>query len=373
MLQLDRDEAYELASRDLNSLLRLASSIRNKHKGYNITYSRKVFIPLTYLCRDVCSYCTYKKELGETKIMMLEESEALAIAEQGRKYGCTEALLVTGERPEQRYEQVKEWLNSKGFKSTPEYIAHISKLILERTGLLPHTNTGILNAREMSMLRETNPSLGSMLEDISSRLLEPNMPHEHAPSKHPKARIKMLEDAGRLKIPFTTGILIGIGESIYEAIDSLLAIIDIHNRYNHIQEVIIQNFIPKQDTLMANTKPPTLEYILRVAAIARILMTEMNIQVPPNLSKMYEAYIDAGINDWGGISPVTIDHVNPEMPWPKISELGEVTSKKGYRLKARLPVYPEFINRDMISDNLFNYIKDIIDEDGYIRSERIWI
>lgn len=371
MLQLDKDNAYDLASKDLDSLLTLAKSIRDEHKGYNITYSRKVFIPLTYLCRDTCSYCTYKKEPEEGAIM-LDEGEALRIAEQGRKYGCTEALLVTGERPEQRYHQVKDWLNIRGFKNTVEYIAYISQLILEKTGLFPHTNAGILNTREMSILRETNPSLGSMLEDVSTRLLEPNMPHEYAPSKHPKARIKMLENAGRLKIPFTTGILIGIGETIYEAIDSLLTIREIHNHYNHIQEVIIQNFIPKPNTLMANASSPTLEYILRVTAIARILMPDMNIQVPPNLSQNYARYINAGINDWGGISPVTIDHVNPEMPWPNILTLDSITASKGYSLKARLPVYPEFINKEMLSENLYHISKGIIDDDGYVRSDTIW-
>ncbi|GIU71030.1 MAG: 7,8-didemethyl-8-hydroxy-5-deazariboflavin synthase subunit CofG [Candidatus Nitrosocaldaceae archaeon] len=366
MLHLTREEAYSLASQDLDYLLKVASSIRDANKGRIISYSRKVFIPLTYLCRDFCSYCTYKKE----DVSIMEEEEALAIAEEGKRYGCTEALLVTGERPEQKYGEIKDWLNSRGFRSTPEYISYISKLILDKTGLLPHTNAGILNAREMSILRETNPSLGSMLENVSNRLLEHNMPHEHAPSKNPRARIKMLEDAGRLKIPFTTGILLGIGETIYEAIDSLLVIKDIHERYKHIQEVIIQNFIPKPNTPMANADTPSMEYILRITAIARILMPDMNIQVPPNLTpNRYARYIDAGINDWGGISPVTIDHVNPEMPWPKIIELDNVTSSKGYTLKARLPVYPEFINKDMLDENLFAYIsKSIIDDDGYVRS-----
>ncbi len=352
---IDEGEAYSLATKELNSLLALAKDLRDEKKGFTITYSRKVFIPLTYLCRDTCSYCTYKKEPKQVQVM-LEPEQVLAIVEYGKRYGCTEALIVTGERPEQRYPEVKEWLNTKGFKSTPEYISYISNLILE-AGLLPHTNAGILNAREMLMLRETNPSLGLMLENVSERLMNPNMPHEHAPSKHPKARIRMLEDAGRLKIPFTTGILLGIGESIYEAIDSLLAIKKISKRYNHIQEVIIQNFVPKPNTPMAYAPTPSLEYVLRIISIARLLMPEMNIQAPPNLMPdRYARYIDAGINDWGGISPVTIDHVNPELPWPKIAELEHVTNSKGYKLKARLPVYPEFINESMLSKRVFEHI-----------------
>ena len=367
MLSREVEDAYDLADKDLGYLLRLAKSIRDERKGRIVTYSRKVFIPLTYLCRDTCSYCTYKKELNEAK-MILEPDEALSIAELGKRYNCTEALIVSGERPEQRYPMLKDWLNSNGFNSIVEYIAYISMLILDKTGLLPHTNAGILNAKEMLMLKESNPSIGSMLENVSIRFMEHNMPHEHAPSKHPRARIKMLEDAGKIRIPFTTGILIGIGEDIYEAIDSLLAIKRINDKYNHIQEVIIQNFIPKADTKMANHSPPTLDYMLRIIAIARIIMPDMNIQAPPNLMpKDYARYLDAGINDYGGISPITIDHVNPEMPWPKIEELEHIIDSKGYTLKARLPVYPEFIDDSMLSDKVYEHAKSLIDDHGYVR------
>lgn len=365
---IDREEAYRLASEDLAQLLYRAKSIRDALKPNLISYSRKIFIPLTYLCRDTCSYCTYKKEPGETNII-LQPNEISSLLKLGKRYGCTEALLVTGERPDQKYPIIKEWLNMNGYKSMINYIMHISEMALEH-GLLPHTNAGILNAREMGMLRESNPSLGLMLENVSERLMGSNMPHEGAPSKHPKARMWMIEEAGRLRIPFTTGILVGIGENIYEAIDSLLAIRRINEKYHHIQEVIIQNFIPKPNTGMRNAKPPSLEYMLRIVSIARLLMPSMNIQVPPNLTpSSYARYIDAGINDWGGISPITIDHVNPEMPWPDISELASVTASKGYRLKARLAIYPEFINKSMTSSKVFKYINSIIDKDGYVKEE----
>ncbi|MEM2855954.1 MAG: 7,8-didemethyl-8-hydroxy-5-deazariboflavin synthase CofG [Candidatus Nitrosocaldaceae archaeon] len=362
---IEREDVYKLISKDLHELLNISKSIRDAQKGNIISYSRKIFIPLTYLCRDTCSYCTYKKEPDDSCII-LQPKEVLSLVEMGKKYKCTEALLVTGERPEQRYQLIKDWLNTHGFNSMVEYISYISEMILDQ-GLFPHTNAGILNSREMSILRESNPSLGLMLENVSERLMNHGMAHEYAPSKHPKARIKMIEDAGRLRIPFTTGLLIGIGENIYEVIDSLFTIREIDEKYNHIQEVIIQNFVPKSNTPMKDAKAPSLEYMLRIVAIARIIMPSMNIQAPPNLVSDYARYIDAGINDWGGISPVTIDHVNPEMPWPDINELRYITKDKGYRLRARLPVYPKFIKNDMLSERVFKYINTIIDEDGYVK------
>lgn len=362
----NKEDAYSLVNKELEYLLHVAKDIRDSRKGHIITYSKKVFIPLTFLCRDTCSYCTYKKEPNESYVMLNEE-QVLNIVKLGKYFGCTEALIVTGERPEQRYPEVREWLSKQGFTSTIDYISYIGDKILKH-GLLPHTNAGILNYKEMSILRETHPSLGLMLENVSVRLMGPGMPHEKAPSKHPKLRIKMIEDAGRLKIPFTTGLLIGIGESIYEVIDSLMIIKEINDKYHHIQEVIIQNFTPKSDTPMRHMNKPPLDYILRIIAIARILMPDMNVQAPPNLMPdMYAKYIDAGINDWGGISPITIDYVNPEYPWPEISKLKEVTETKGYHLKGRLPVYPEFINKEMLSERVFYISKSIVDEKGYVR------
>ena len=370
---MSKKEVYDLTMNlDTLSLISLARTIRLRRKPGPITYSRKVFINLVNLCRDKCSYCTYKKEPTDTDVSMLAPEKVLKIAEDGRRLRCTEALIVTGESPEQKYPEARKWLKSIGFSSTAEYIDKISNMILKKTGLLPHTNGGILNKEELSILKETNVSLGCMLESSSERLLGKNMPHEFAPSKNPKARKRILENAGDLKIPMTTGILIGIGETVEEIIDSLFMMKEINERYGNIQEVIIQNFVPKSNTGMREIPTPPLNYFIRIIAISRIIMPDMNIQVPPNLSpNNYGLYVDAGINDWGGISPLTIDHVNPESPWPDIKELTDVTKSSGYILRPRLPVYPEFIldKNEFIHDNLWKYIRALSGSDGLVREQ----
>jgi 7,8-didemethyl-8-hydroxy-5-deazariboflavin synthase len=332
-----------------------------------------VFINLINLCRDTCTYCTYKKEPGSPMLSMLEPTQVMAIANAGSKFRCTEALFVTGERPEQKYEQVGAWLRSLGHSSTVEYIREMSELVLEKTGLLPHTNAGSMTKKEMSALKDTNVSLGVMLETSSDRLMGKGMPHEGAPSKNPKVRIKTLESAGELKIPMTTGLLVGIGETPEELVDSLFAIKQLHERYGHIQEVIMQNFAPKPETGMAQFPPAQQAYFLRAVAMARIIMPGMNVQVPPNLNAgAFGHYIDAGINDWGGISPVTIDHVNPEFPWPSLASLRKVTEDRGGRLRARLPIYPEFFKGGFItSERLLQSIGLISDSSGLVREDYI--
>jgi FO synthase subunit 1 len=359
-------------SQDNKLIASIARNIRNKIKLGSFTYSRKVFINLVNLCRDTCSYCTYKKEPTDKLASMMTPSQVLAIAETGKKFRCTEVLFVTGERPEQRYPEAREWLRSVGHSSTVEYIREMSDLVLRKTGLLPHTNAGSLTKKEMSILKDTNVSLGMMLESSSVRLIEKGMPHEMAPSKNPKVRIKTLEDAGQLKIPITTGLLVGIGESPEELIDALYVIKEIHHKYGHIQEIIMQNFVPKPETGMAKSLPASYDYFFKSIALARIIMPEMNIQVPPNLnSENFGKYIDAGINDWGGVSPITIDHVNPESPWPSIESIKRVTNSRGYNLRARLPVYPEFLDKDdeFISDKLRSYIDLLSDNAGLIRED----
>jgi 7,8-didemethyl-8-hydroxy-5-deazariboflavin synthase CofG subunit len=301
----------------------------------------------------------------------MNPNQVLATAEAGKRLRCTEALFVTGERPEQKYRQASEWLRSLGHSSTVEYIAEMSDLVLRKTGLLPHTNAGSLTKKEMSLLKDTNVSLGMMLESSSNRLVGPGMPHEDAPSKHPKVRIKTLENAGELRIPMTTGLLIGIGETPDELLDSLYAIKNVHQKYGNVQEVIMQNFAPKPDTAMALASPPSDDYFLRAVATARLVMPEMNIQVPPNLSpRIFGRYLDAGINDWGGISPVTIDHVNPEFPWPDIAVVRRVTEERGNRLRARLPVYPEFVKGGFItSDRLQHAVNLLADKSGLVMED----
>jgi FO synthase subunit 1 len=354
-------------------LVAAAGRMRDVTKPGAITYSRKVFINLINLCRDTCTYCTYKKEPGGPMLSMLEPAQVMAIAKAGSKFRCTEALFVTGERPEQKYGQAGAWLRSLGHSSTVEYIREMSELVLEKTGLLPHTNAGSMTKKEMSALQDTNVSLGVMLETSSDRLMGEGMPHEGAPSKNPKVRIKTLQGAGELKMPMTTGLLVGIGETPEELVDSLFAIKQLHERYGHIQEVIMQNFAPKPETGMAQSPPAQSAYFLRAVAMARIIMPGMNVQVPPNLNAgALGPYIDAGINDWGGISPVTIDHVNPEFPWPSIASVRKVTEDKGRRLRARLPIYPEFLKGGFItSERLLQRIGLIADSSGLVREDYI--
>jgi FO synthase subunit 1 len=354
----------------LEHLVSCSAYLRDKFKPSILTYSRKVFINLVNLCRDACTYCTYKKEPGDEMISMLNPEKVVALAELAKRFRCTEALIVTGERPELRYKEVQNWLRKKGFFTLSEYINEICELIIKRTGLLPHTNAGSLTKQELSSLRETNASMGLMLESSSNRLSGKGMPHEKAPSKHPRVRIKTLTACGELGIPTTTGLLIGIGETPGEIIESLFRIKSIHESFGHIQEVIMQNFSPKVATAMSEYPAPSMQYFMRAVALARILLPNMNIQVPPNLNEYsLEEYIDAGINDWGGISPVTIDYVNPEHPWPPIEQVKRATSRKGLLLRARLPVYPEFLNSGeiYISPRIRPSIEAIANDDGLVK------
>jgi len=370
---ISRDEVLQLVEKyDTKSICTVAKMIRDDCKNGMITYSRKVFINLINLCRDTCSYCTYKKELSDSDLSMLTKEQVLHIATLGKRLKCTEALIVTGERPEQKYPEYREWLRKNDCSTTIEYVDQISDLILEETGLLPHTNAGTLNYSELSLLKKTNVSLGCMLETSSERLGGKNLPHEFAPSKNPRARTRVLENAGKLKIPVTTGLLIGIGETLEEIVDSLILIREINQRYANIQEVIMQNHVPKHNTKMRNFIPPTHDLFLLTVSLARIIMPNMNIQVPPNLSpNYYSTYINAGINDWGGISPLTIDFVNPESPWPEIKDVKRATQKAGYDFRGRLAIYPEFLlnKRDFVPNNLWDYITPLTDASGLVKEE----
>jgi 7,8-didemethyl-8-hydroxy-5-deazariboflavin synthase len=373
---ISKDEAYEIINWDENDeyMIGVARKIRNRAKGFRVTYSRKVFINLVNLCRDTCSYCTYKKEPSDKLASLMSPQHVRNLAETGKKFGCTEVLFVTGERPEQKYLEARQWLRSLGYSSTIEYIREMSEKVLQETGLLPHTNAGSLTKKEMSILKSTNVSIGAMLESASERLILRGMPHENAPSKNPRVRLRTLQNAGELKIPTTTGLLVGIGETPREIVDSLFLIKEIHQRYGHIQEVIMQNFNPKPKTNMANSFPPSYNYFLKTIALARIILPEMNIQVPPNLTpNIFGNYIDAGINDWGGISPITIDHVNPEFPWPSIQSVNHVTVSRGHKFRARLPIYPEYLDKKdgFIHTELRNYIHLLSDSDGLVREDYI--
>ena len=360
-------EIYQNSQKDPNELFTTSQILRKKYKGNIVTFSKKAFFNIVNLCRDSCSYCTYKAEPGEEKLSLMSKQQIIELLDMAKKYRCVEALFVTGEQPEQRYHEAREWLKENGFSSTSEYLIYASEIALEK-GLFPHTNAGNLNFDEMKELKKTNVSMGLMLENISERLTENGMPHHLASSKRPKARLEILENSGRLHIPMTTGILVGIGETIEEIIDSLLVIKQLHQKYGNIQEVILQNFQPKEDTRMKNEPSADEKYFKTIVALSRIIMPEMNIQIPPNLSPdSYQSFLSVGINDWGGISPLTPDFVNPEFAWPQISSVDENSKNAGFDLKGRFPIYPEFSS--FISKDLQEKMKEIQDEDGLVKEE----
>jgi len=340
---IDKASALKLFEGDAQSLLSAAAAIRDFAKGKVITYSRKVFLPISNLCSDRCSYCGYRKE-PEDGGGYIKEKEALELIRAGALLGCTEALIMAGERPEKRYSEARSFLNKNGFSSTAEYVMHLAEIALEH-GLLPHINIGLLEENEMVKLKKVSASMGLMLESTSLKLFAKGGPHHFSPSKNPYLRLKMMEVAGKLRIPFTTGLLLGIGEEPEDIIDSLFAIRELNEKYGHIQEVIIQPFRPEKGTPMENVKGPSLEIVEKTIALARLVLgPEMNIQAPPNLVPCWSV-IKAGGNDLGGISPLTIDYVNSSYPWPDIKNLEKECESHGYILKKRLPVYREFINK----------------------------
>jgi 7,8-didemethyl-8-hydroxy-5-deazariboflavin synthase CofG subunit len=333
------------AEDDLPALLAAARSARDNFKAGVITYSRKVFIPLTNLCRDYCGYCIFRRDPGEPGAHTMTPEEVLAVARAGEKLGCTEALFSLGDKPELLFPEMRDTLRHLGYKSTLHYLEAMCELVLRETSLLPHPNPGLLSAVWISRLAAVSPSMGLMLESTSRALLAPGAAHDNAPDKVPAKRLRTIEEAGKQNVPFTTGLLIGIGETLEDRVDTLLAIRDLHERYGHIQEVIVQNFRAKPAISMAHVPEPNQGEMLRAVAVARLLMPNVNIQAPPNLNApYYEELLDAGINDWGGISPLTPDYINPEKPWPHLEQLRLRTESKGFQLRQRLPVYPEFLS-----------------------------
>lgn len=346
-----------------------AAVLRDRGRPPVVTYSRKVFIPLTNLCRDVCTYCTFARTPGDGVAHTMTPDEILGVAAAGARMGCKEALFTLGDRPEVRFESHRVQLKRLGYGSTHEYLVAMCRRVLEETGLLPHPNAGILSRRELSELREVSPSQGMMLESVSDRLCGPGGPHEKAPDKRPSTRLAMLRRAGELSIPFTSGILIGIGETPRERVEALLALRDLSERYGHIQEVIVQNFRAKPDTPMAESGEPGLIELMTTCAIARLVLgPEANIQAPPNLSADYGPLLASGINDWGGVSPLTPDFVNPEAPWPDLARLGELSQEAGYPLRERLTIYPEYVHDDrFLAEGLRERVREMADDAGFPR------
>ncbi|MGB6836584.1 MAG: 7,8-didemethyl-8-hydroxy-5-deazariboflavin synthase CofG [Dehalococcoidia bacterium] len=372
---LSREDGYRLIqaqASELSALMMAASLVRGQGRDRTVTYSRKVFIPLTNLCRQKCSYCTFSRRPEDPLAHTMTPDEVLAVAEAGRQAGCKEALFSLGEKPEEIYDSVREDLAHFGHDSTISYLREMCERVLFETGLLPHANPGIMSCEELASLRGVTVSMGLMLETISERLTGPEMAHHNCPGKHPQARIETIRSAGELDIPFTTGILVGIGETREERVDSLFAILELHKEYGHIQEVIIQNFRVKEDTPMRHADEPSVLEMLRTIATARLILgPAMNIQAPPNLTPdAYGLYLLAGINDWGGVSPLTRDFINPEAPWPKILELRKVTEDAGFQLRERLALYPEFATCDrFLRESCRDRIQAWTEESGLVRWE----
>ena len=339
-----QDKNFSVIKSNLPTLLQSAAKIRDDTWGKEITYSRKVFIPLTNMCRDTCTYCTFVKHPSKPEARILTPEQVLFMAKQGEAHGCKEVLFSLGEKPELRYPEARKKLAILGYNRMTSYLRDMCKLILDKTSLLPHVNAGTLSNQEIDELKPVSASMGMMLETITKRLSKKGGPHYACPDKTPIQRLRTLSRVGKKNVPFTTGLLIGIGETFEERIEALEEINKIHAKYGNIQEVIIQNFRKKPDIKMANHPEPTLEAMLRTIAAARIILNpEISLQAPPNLSDRHIKYIQAGINDWGGISPVTIDFINPEHAWPDIEKLRTSCIKAGYKLNERLTVYPKYI------------------------------
>jgi FO synthase len=358
---------------ELSELMADASQLRDRGHGRLISYSRKVFIPLTHLCRDVCHYCTFAERPRAGQPAYLSPDQVLAIARAGQAAGCTEALFTLGDKPELRYQAAREALAALGYKTTIEYLTAMCGLVLRETGLLPHANPGVMTREEILGLRAVTASQGIMLESTSKRLCEKGGVHYGSPDKHPAVRLETIRLAGELKVPFTTGILIGIGETREERIEALQAIRDLHDAHGHIQEVIVQNFRAKPDTKRADADEPDLDDLLWTIATARqILGPDMNIQAPPNLSPgVYPRLIGAGLNDWGGISPVTPDHVNPEAPWPNIDELARLSAEMGKLLVNRLAIYPAYARAPdtWLAPEVATQVRRMSDAEGFARDD----
>ncbi|HEV8641484.1 MAG TPA: 7,8-didemethyl-8-hydroxy-5-deazariboflavin synthase CofG [Methylomirabilota bacterium] len=354
----------------LQDLLARAGELRDRGRGRRVTFSKKVFVPLTTLCRDYCGYCTFRRDPGEPGAHTMTPEEVVTLVQAGGRLGAKEALFSLGDKPEARFPEQRAFLRRHGHRTTLGYLRAMCELTLRQSPLLPHANPGVMGERDLAALREVNASMGLMLETLSERLLAPGLAHDRAPDKVPARRLKTIELAGKLQIPFTTGILIGIGETPRERVDALAAIRDLHERYGHIQEVIIQNFRAKPRIPMRDAPEPAFEDLLRTLAVARLLLgPDVNVQAPPNLSPgAYPRLLAAGLNDWGGISPLTIDHINPEAPWPLIPELRRATESLGFVLRERLAVYPEFATRpEFVAEPLRSRIARLIDADGLVK------
>ncbi len=371
-IAVSRDAAVRLircSELELPELLAAARAAKERFKPGMVTYSRKVFIPLTNLCRDYCGYCIFRRDPGQPGAHTMTPEEVFAVARAGEALGCTEALFSLGDKPELLFPEMRDTLERLGYKSTLHYLEAMCELVLRETSLLPHPNPGLMSREWIHRLATVSPSMGLMLETTNAELMRPGAAHDNAPDKAPSKRLRTIEEAGKQKVPFTTGLLIGTGETAEDRVDTLLAIRDLHRRYGHIQEVIVQNFRAKPGIPMAEQPEPAHGEMLRAVAVARLLMPHVNIQAPPNLSEpYYDDLLDSGINDWGGVSPLTPDYINPERPWPHLEQLRRRTEAKGFELRQRLPVYPEFLPALMAKPGLLSErLHAAVDQQGLAR------
>ena len=370
---ISHDQACELIEGPagaLGDLLARAGELRDRGRGRTVTFSKKVFVPLTTLCRDYCGYCTFRRDPGEAGAHTMTPDEVVALVQAGARLGAKEALFSLGDKPEARFPEQRAFLRRHGHRTTLGYLRAMCALTLAESTLLPHANPGVMAERDLAALREVNVSMGLMLETMSERLLGPGQAHDNAPDKVPARRLRTIALAGKLQIPFTTGILIGIGETRRERVDALVAIRDLHERYGHVQEVIVQNFRAKPRIPMREAPEPSFEDVLRTLAVARLVLgPDVNLQAPPNLSPgAYPRLLAAGLNDWGGISPLTLDHINPERPWPLIPDLRRATESEGFVFRERLAVYPEFARRpEFVAESLRPRVDALVDADGLVK------
>ncbi|HEV8141552.1 MAG TPA: 7,8-didemethyl-8-hydroxy-5-deazariboflavin synthase CofG [Methylomirabilota bacterium] len=367
---ISHDEARRLIEAPPEALPELLARAGDARARKPVTFSKKVFVPLTTLCRDYCGYCTFRRDPGEAGAHTMTPDEVVALAQAGARLGAKEALFSLGDKPEALFPSHREFLRRHGHRTTLGYLRAMSALVLAESGLLPHANPGVMAERDLAALREVNVSMGLMLETVSERLLGPGMAHDRAPDKVPARRLKTIELAGKLNIPFTTGILIGIGETPAERVDALAAIRDLHERYGHVQETIVQNFRVKPRIPMRDAPEPTLDDLRRTIAVARLMLpATVAVQAPPNLSPdTYPHLLAAGLDDWGGISPLTLDHINPERPWPLIGDLRRATEAEGFAFRERLAIYPAYATRaEFLDESLRARVAALIDDDGLVK------
>jgi FO synthase subunit 1 len=352
-----KNDIKSLLNGKVREIISLMSEINSLGNEKIITYSKNVFLPLTHICRNECGYCTFRKDPSSSNAQILmKPDEVMSIIKKANSFNCKEALFTFGEHPD-KTEIVMSSLEDLGFEGMLEYLYFLCSETLEKSGLYPHSNPGILKKNELKMLKEVNASLGLMLETSSNRMME-TIAHKKSPGKDPKLRIATIENAGKLKIPFTTGLLIGIGETVDERAESLLELRRIQDKYGHIQEIIIQNFKSKPGIPMEGYKEPTLAEMIKMVSVTKLIFPDVSVQVPPNLNTQYsQIFLLAGADDWGGVSPLTPDYVNPEAPWPEIDELKIITEELGFKLQERLPVYSKYINEEFLDQKILQKIK----------------